>query len=80
VAVLSAVYGERTVPVVLEVVAFGASRRERQDGIETTQGLNGGLLIKVGERLNRRRTAVAAIRKTFSRLLESEVLARKRIM
>ena len=32
-------------PVVLEAVAFGASRRERQDGIETIQGLNGGLLI-----------------------------------
>jgi hypothetical protein len=25
---------------------FGASRRERQDGIETVQGLNGGLLIE----------------------------------
>ena len=32
-------------PVVLEAVTFGASRRERQDGIETIQGLNGGLLI-----------------------------------
>ena len=32
-------------PVVLEAVAFGASRRERQDGIKTIQGLNGGLLI-----------------------------------
>ena len=31
--------------VVLEAVAFGASRRERQDGIETIQGLNGSLLI-----------------------------------
>ena len=31
--------------VVLEAVAFGASRRERQDGIETVQGLNGGLFI-----------------------------------
>ena len=31
--------------VVLEAVPFGASRRERQDGIETIQGLNGGLLI-----------------------------------
>ena len=31
--------------VVLEAVTFGASRRERQDGIETVQGLNGGLLI-----------------------------------
>ena len=31
--------------VILEAVAFGASRRERQDGIETIQGLNGGLLI-----------------------------------
>ena len=32
-------------PVVFETVAFGTSRRERQDGIETIQGLNGGLLI-----------------------------------
>ena len=39
------IQGERAVPVVLEAVAFGASRRERQDGIETVQGLNGGLLI-----------------------------------
>jgi hypothetical protein len=43
---LSAAYKEsRAVPVVLEAVAFGASRRERQDGIETVQGLNGGLLL-----------------------------------
>jgi hypothetical protein len=33
------------VPVVFEAVAFGTSRRERQDGIETIQGLNGGFLI-----------------------------------
>ena len=39
------IQGERSVPVVLEAVALGASRRERQDGIETIQGLNGGLLI-----------------------------------
>ena len=39
------IQGERAVAVVLEAVAFGASRRERQDGIETIQGLNGGLLI-----------------------------------
>ena len=32
-------------PGVLEAVAFGTSRRERQDGIETIQGLDGGLLI-----------------------------------
>jgi hypothetical protein len=37
--------GDGAVAVVLEAVAFGASRRERQDGIKTTQGLNGGLLI-----------------------------------
>src|SRR5271169_473758 len=36
---------ERAMPVVLEAVPFGASGRERQDGIETIQGLNGGLLI-----------------------------------
>ena len=39
------IQGKRSVAVVLEAVAFGASRRERQDGIETIQGLNGGLLI-----------------------------------
>ena len=39
------IQGERSVAIVLEAVAFGASRRERQDGIETIQGLNGGLLI-----------------------------------
>jgi len=32
-------------PVGLETVTFSASRRQRQDGIETIQGLNGGLLI-----------------------------------
>ena len=32
-------------PVVLKAVMFGAAWRERQDGIETIQGLNGGLLI-----------------------------------
>lgn len=32
--------------IVLEAVTFGASRRERQNGIETIQGLNGGLLIE----------------------------------
>jgi hypothetical protein len=39
------IQGERAVRVVLEAVAFGAPRREWQDGIETIQGLNGGLLI-----------------------------------
>jgi len=39
------IQGERSVPVVLKAVAFGASWREWQDGIETIQGLNGGLLI-----------------------------------
>jgi hypothetical protein len=33
------------VAVVLEAVAFGASQRDRQDGIKTIQGLNGGILI-----------------------------------
>jgi len=33
------------VAVILEAVTFGASRREWQDGIETVQSLNGGLLI-----------------------------------
>src|ERR1700681_4685494 len=36
---------ERAMSVVLEAVTFGASGRERQDGVETIQGLNGGLLI-----------------------------------
>jgi hypothetical protein len=36
---------ERSVSVVLKSVTFGASWRERQDGIKTIQGLNGGLLI-----------------------------------
>jgi hypothetical protein len=39
------IQGERSVPVVLEAVTFRASRRERQDGIEAIQGLNGCLLI-----------------------------------
>ena len=39
------IQGERAVPVVLETMALRASRRQRQDGIETIQGLNGGLLI-----------------------------------
>ena len=35
-------------PGVLEAVAFGTSRRERQDGIETIQGWNGdgGALLR----------------------------------
>ena len=37
--------GKRSVAVVLEAVAFGASGGEWQDGIETIQGLNGGLLV-----------------------------------
>ena len=37
--------GEGAAAVVLKAVAFGASRRERQVGIKTNQGLNGGLLI-----------------------------------
>jgi hypothetical protein len=39
------IQGECSVPVVLEAMTLGASRRERQDGIETIQGLNGGLFI-----------------------------------
>src|SRR5271169_5594688 len=39
------IQGERSVPVVLKSVTFGASWRERQDGIKTIQGLNGSLLI-----------------------------------
>ena len=36
---------KRSMPVVLEAVTLGASRRERQNGIEPIQGLDGGLLI-----------------------------------
>jgi len=32
------IQGEGPAPVVFEAVAFGASRRKRQDGIETIQG------------------------------------------
>src|ERR1017187_5417315 len=39
------IQGERSMPVVLKAVTLGASWRERQNGIETIQGLNGGLLI-----------------------------------
>ena len=39
------IQGERSVSVVLKAVTFGAAWRERQDGIQTIQGLNGGLLI-----------------------------------
>ena len=37
--------GEGAVPVVLEAVAFRPSGRQRQDGVETIEGLNGRLLI-----------------------------------
>jgi hypothetical protein len=36
---------ERAVPGVLEAVTFSASGRKRQEGIETIQGLHGGLLM-----------------------------------
>ncbi len=38
---------KRSVPVVLEAVTLGASRRTRQHGIEPVQGLDGGFLIDV---------------------------------
>ena len=44
--------------VVLEAVPFGASRREGQDGIETVQGLNGGLLIDAEDGRMRRRAQI----------------------
>ena len=37
--------------VVLEAVAFGMSRREREDRIETIEVLNGGLLVNVKDNL-----------------------------
>ena len=36
---------QRAVPVVLEAMALGAPRRQRQHGIETIERLNGGFLI-----------------------------------
>ena len=36
---------ERSVPVILETVTLGATRRKRQHGIESVQGLNGGFFI-----------------------------------
>ena len=39
------IQGKRAVAAVLEAVAFGASGRERKDGIETVQGLNRGFLV-----------------------------------
>lgn len=54
------IQGERAVPVVLETVAFGASRRKRQDGIETIQGLNGGFLIDAEHRGMLRRAQIEA--------------------
>ncbi len=36
---------QRSVAVVLEAVTLGPSGRERQDGIEPIQGLNGGLFV-----------------------------------
>src|SRR6201988_538681 len=36
---------KRSMPVVLEAVTLGSSRRKRQHGIESIQGLDGGFLI-----------------------------------
>ena len=46
--------------VILEAVPFGASRSERQDGIETVQGLDGGLLIDAEHSRMLRRTQIEA--------------------
>jgi len=54
------IQGERAVPVVLEAVTFGASGRERQDRIETIQGLNGGLRIDAEHGCVLRRTQIEA--------------------
>lgn len=43
--ILRGIEGKRAVTVVLETVAFGASRRERQDWIESIQRLNGCFFI-----------------------------------
>src|SRR6266849_851206 len=51
---------ERSVPVVLEAMTFGASGGERQDGIEPIQGLNGGLLIDAEHRRVLRRAQIEA--------------------
>ncbi len=36
---------ERSVPVILETVMLGATRRKRQDGIESVRGLSGGFFV-----------------------------------
>src|ERR1700730_8473427 len=56
----SGIQGEGSVPVVLEAMTFGASWGERQDGIETIQGLNGGLLIDPEHRRVLRRAQIEA--------------------
>lgn len=56
----SGIQGEGSVPVVLEAMTFGASWGERQDGIETIQGLNGGLLIDAEHRRVLRRAQIEA--------------------
>jgi hypothetical protein len=66
VAVLSAAYnGEPSMSVVLKAVGLGRSRRERQDGIETVQDLNGGLLIDIedGRVLGRLQIEVENVRR-----------------
>jgi hypothetical protein len=51
--------------VVLKAVGLGRSRRERQDGIETVQDLNGGLLIDIedGRVLGRLQIEVENVRR-----------------
>jgi hypothetical protein len=51
---------EGSVPVILEAMTFGASGGERKDGIETIQGLNGGLLIDTEHRRVLWRTQIEA--------------------
>lgn len=46
--------------VVLEAMTFGASWGERQDGIETIQSLNGGLLVDAEHRRVLRRAQIEA--------------------
>lgn len=51
---------EGTVTVILEAVALGAAGRQRQDGVESIEGLDGGLLIEAEDRCVLRRLQIQA--------------------
>jgi len=51
---------KRSMPVILEAVTLGSSRRKRQNGIEPIQGLDGGFLIDAEHRGMPRRLQIQA--------------------